>query len=289
MDPLTPTLSPLQGTRGKRQGAPETWKLTPYDAAFLPLFVGLIALAWILLAAGVLSPWRGYLVHDWTRLGALATLCRVDPALGPWAGAAIAAFGWVLMSAAMMLPSTLTLLASFGGLAARYDRGHRLVFLLIVGYLFAWLVFGLLAHGIGLALATLAGGSPWLAVNGWAIAAAILLASGLFQFSALKFHCLDACRSPVSFILERWSGRHPARDSLWIGLAQGTCCVGCCWALMLVMFALGTGNLAWMLALAAVMGLEKNSPWGRRLSRPLGALLIAGSLALAGAGLGVFA
>jgi len=71
--------------------------------------------------------------------------------------------------------------------------------------------------------------------------------------------------------------------------AQVAYCVGCCWALMLLMFALGSGNLGWMLVPAAVMALEKNSPWGRCFSRPLGALPIAGPLALAGAGLGVFA
>jgi Predicted metal-binding integral membrane protein (DUF2182). len=105
-------------TRG-RPAWPEARALTPHDPVFLPLFGGLVALAWILLAAWGLSPWAPYLDHDWTRLGLLASLCRADTAGPLLAGLAIGAFAWLLMSAAMMLPSTLTLIAAFRGLAAR--------------------------------------------------------------------------------------------------------------------------------------------------------------------------
>ena len=259
----------------------EARALTPHDPVFLPLFGGLIALAWILLAAWGLSPWAPYLDHDWTRLGLLASLCRADTAGPLLAGLAIGALAWLLMSAAMMLPSTLTLIAAFRGLAARQSQGGRLLALLLAGYLLAWLGFGLVAHGLGLALAAVAARSSWLVLNGWAIAAAILLLSGLFQFSPLKSHCLNGCHSPVKFILDHWTGRRPGRESFEIGVFHGLYCIGCCWALMLIMFAVGTANLAWMLLLAAVMAVEKNSPWGRRLSRPLGLVLIAGAAALA--------
>ena len=259
--------------------------LTPHDPVFLPLFAGLIALAWILLAAWGLSPWAPYLDHDWTRLGLIASLCRADTAGPLLAGLAIGAFAWLLMSAAMMLPSTLTLIAAFRGLAARQKRGGRLLALLLGGYLLAWLGFGLLAHGLGLALAAVAASSDWLLLNGWAIAAAILLLSGLFQFSALKSHCLNGCHSPVKFILDHWTGRRPGRESLGLGLRHGLYCIGCCWALMLIMFAVGTANLAWMLLLAAVMAVEKNSAWGRRLSRPLGTVLILAAAVLTTAAL----
>src|SRR4051812_17774773 len=157
--------------------------LTPHDPVFLPLFGGLVALAWILLAAWGLSPWAPYLDHDWTRLGLLASLCRADTAGPLLASLAIGAVAWLLMSAAMMLPSTLTLIAAFRGLAARQKRGGRLLALLVGGYLLPGLGFGLLAHGLGLALAVAAAPSSWLVRNGWAIAAAILLLSGLFHFS----------------------------------------------------------------------------------------------------------
>jgi len=76
-------------------------------------------------------------------------------------------------------------------------------------------------------------------------------------------------------VTSRWSGRAPAREALRIGIDHGLFCVGCCWALMLVMFVVGVGNVGWMLALAVVMAAEKNLPWGKRLRTPLGAGLIA--------------
>lgn len=256
--------------------------LTPHDPVFLPLFGGMILLAWGLLAAWALSPWAGYLDHDWTRLALLAGLCRMNPAAGVLPDLALGALAWLLMSTAMMLPTTLPLVASFRGLAGRRAHGGRLLTLLVVGYLAVWLAFGLFVHGLAMALAGLAADSSWLTLNGWAVGAAILLVSGLFQFSALKAHCLHGCHSPVMFILDRWSPHRPQRSSFRIGAAHGLYCLGCCWALMLIMFAAGTANLVWMLLLAAVMALEKNSPWGRRMSRPLGALLIIGAVVLAG-------
>ena len=259
--------------------------LTPHDTVFLPLFGGMILLAWALLAAWGLSPWAGSLDHDWTRLALLAELCRTNPAAGVLPDLALGALAWLLMSTAMMLPTALPLVASFCGLAARQPQGGRLLALLIGGYLAVWFAFGLLVHGLGMILAGLAADSAWLTFNGWAVSAAILLASGLFQFSPLKAHCLHVCHSPVTFILDRWSPRQPRRSSLRIGVVHGLYCLGCCWALMLIMFAVGTANLAWMLLLAAVMALEKNSSWGRRMSRPLGGLLIILAVALAGGGL----
>jgi predicted metal-binding membrane protein len=107
----------------------------------------------------------------------------------------------------------------------------------------------------------------------------------VYQFTSLKYRCLDKCRSPVSFVLGHWRGRHERRQALWLGMHHGVFCLGCCWSLMLLMFAVGLGNLAWMFALAVVMAVEKNAPWGRRLTAPLGAvlLLVAAVLVAAGA------
>ena len=107
-----------------------------------------------------------------------------------------------------------------------------------------------------------------------------LIFAGLYQFSPLKYHCLDKCRSPLSFITQYWTGRHEAVAAFRLGVHHGLFCLGCCWSLMLVMFAVGTGSLAWMLALGAVMAIEKNLPWGRRLSRPVGLTLILGGIGL---------
>jgi predicted metal-binding membrane protein len=83
--------------------------------------------------------------------------------------------------------------------------------------------------------------------------------------------------------MNRWRGRRERAEAFMIGVAHGLFCVGCCWSLMLVMFALGLGNLAWMFVLGVLMAIEKNAPIGRRLGRPVGAaLLFAGLLTLAG-------
>jgi predicted metal-binding membrane protein len=99
---------------------------------------------------------------------------------------------------------------------------------------------------------------------------ALLLVAGAFQFSAMKYRCLDKCRSPLSFVTSRWRGSRERWHSFTLGVEHGAFCVGCCWALMLLMFVTGTASLLWMVALGGVMAVEKNAPWGRRLSTPLG-------------------
>jgi predicted metal-binding membrane protein len=91
------------------------------------------------------------------------------------------------------------------------------------------------------------------------IGAAILLFAGLFQFSSLKYRCLEGCRSPLGFVLSRWDERSPRLDSFRIRLSHGAYCVGCCWLLMPLMFLVGGGSIG---------------PWGKRLAAPLGIALI---------------
>ena len=74
----------------------------------------------------------------------------------------------------------------------------------------------------------------------------MLAVAGVFQFSRLKYHCLDKCRTPLGFVTSHWHGPRPQRESFMLGLAHGMFCVGCCWALMLLMFLVGMGNMAWM-------------------------------------------
>jgi predicted metal-binding membrane protein len=102
-----------------------------------------------------------------------------------------------------------------------------------------------------------------------------LLLAGAFQFSKLKYRCLDKCRAPFSFVIEHWRGGDTRWQALRLGAHHGVFCVGCCWALMFLMFAVGTGSIGWMLALGAIMAVEKNMPWGRKLSAPLGIVLLA--------------
>jgi predicted metal-binding membrane protein len=245
-------------------------------AAFLALMVGLAGAAWLTLWLWSASPYGRYLDHGrWTDNGMLASLCRALPGGDVVLPALLYAAGWVLMIAAMMLPTTLPILDLFRRMTAgRADR-NRLVGLVVIGYLAVWLGFGLMAHALDWLLHVVAQQLPWLALNGWIVGVVVLAGAGAFQFSALKYRCLDKCHTPFGFIAERWRGRAPAREALRLGLDHGAFCVGCCWALMLLMFVVGAGSIGWMLALAAVMAAEKNLPGGRRLRTPLGAALIA--------------
>src|SRR5262245_61307308 len=234
--------------------------------AFLGLMISLAGLAWCALWMWDRSPYGRYLKHE--------------PLGGLDAGSIMLALtlylaGWVLMTVAMMLPTTLPLLEVFRRLTApRQDRA-RLLTLVVAGYLGVWLGFGILAHGTDWLLHEIVERSSWLEANAWLIGTATLLVAGAFQFSRLKYRCLDKCRAPLSFVTQYWRGRHERRNAFLLGVHHGLFCVGCCWALMLLMFAVGVGNVAWMLILGAVMAVEKNMPWGRKLSAPLGVVLLA--------------
>jgi predicted metal-binding membrane protein len=163
----------------------------------------------------------------------------------------------------------------------RIDRG-MLTALVILGYLAAWLAFGVAAHAADWWLHQWFGHSSWLQHNPWVFGAAPLIAAGLFQFSQLKSRCLDECRSPLAFVIAHWGdGERPRMRAFRTGWSHGAFCVGCCWALMLLMFAVGTGSVGWMLLLGAIMAIEKNVAWGRRISTPLGLALIAWGLLIA--------
>jgi predicted metal-binding membrane protein len=110
----------------------------------------------------------------------------------------------------------------------------------------------------------------------------LLLDAGAFQFSSLKRRCLDKCGSAMACVTGHWRERPNPWLAFRLGLRGGIFCVGCCWAVMLLMFLAGAGSLGWMLVLAAFMGIEKNLPLGRRMSAPAGiVLLIAGAALMA--------
>ncbi len=123
--------------------------------------------------------------------------------------------------------------------------------------------------------------TPWLNEHQTLIAGGVILLAGVFQFSSLKEKCLQECRHPGVFLLRRY--RRGAEAALRIGVAHGMFCLGCCWALMLLMFAAGVANLWWMALLTAVMVYEKVGRHGKVLSPIVGvALLGLGSLVVLG-------
>ena len=237
--------------------------------AFLLLIGSLVILAWVILWLWDRSPYGRYLHHG--QLGAIG----IDGSLGSvFLPVTLYLVGWTLMTAAMMLPTTVPLLEIFRRLTLRRPDRSQLMAGVITGYLAIWLAFGIAAHAADWLLHQVAEHSPWLESNGWVVGASMLLLAGGFQFSRLKYRCLDKCRAPLSFVMERWRGRNEFRNALLLGVDHGVFCVGCCWALMLLMFGVGVGNLGWMLALGALMAIEKNMAWGRRVSRPLGLALL---------------
>jgi predicted metal-binding membrane protein len=244
-------------------------------SVFVPVMGALMLCTWFALWAWSTSPYAFYLQHgNWLDPARAAFLCRVIPGGDVVAVAAFHTLGWLLMTAAMMLPTTLPLLDQFGRMISRRPDATLLLNLTIAGYLGIWIVFGLFAHSLDRLLLDAAATTPWLATNGWMVGAAVIAGAGLFQFSNLKYRCLEKCRTPLSFIMEHWTGRAHRRQAFMLGVHHGAFCVGCCWALMLLMFVVGTGSIGWMLLLGAVMAIEKNMPWGRRISAPLGFVLL---------------
>jgi predicted metal-binding membrane protein len=246
-----------------------------HRSRFIPLMAALAVTAWATLWLWGQSPYARYLDHgNWTKVGLAGEICRTLPGGAPALTALLVVGGWVLMLAAMMLPTTLPLLDIFRRLTARRADRRWLMALVLIGYLAIWSVFGLAAHLADWILESAVQKSDWLIADGWFIAAAVLAIAGLYQFCGLKYSCLEKCRAPLGFVIQHWRGAREKWQALLLGGRQGAFCGGCCWALMLLMFVIGTANIGWMLVLAAVMAAEKNLPAGRRLAAPIGALLL---------------
>ena len=242
-----------------RLGAPFPWAIS-----------GLVVSAWLTLWLWGASPYASYLGHETATAGTAPVVASV-----------VFLLGWALMIAAMMLPTVTGLLRSFAQVVRQRPDGRRLELLVIAGFFGVWIAVGFAFRafdgGVHAAVAAIA----WLDDRPQLVGAAALVAAGAFQFSSLKHRCLTACRSPRGFIFRHWRGAQPRADAVRIGMTYGASCAGCCWALMLLLFALGTAGLAWMLAVGAVMALERNTAIGVRLSRPVGAGLIAAGLLVA--------
>jgi predicted metal-binding membrane protein len=256
-----------------------------HRSRFVPLMASLTATAWLTLWLWGQSPYARYLDHgNWTEIGFAGSFCRALPGGEEAVTGLLVAGGWILMLSAMMLPTTLPLLDIFRRLTAQRTDRRWLIGLLAIGYLAIWSAFGLVAHFADRAVIFLVRQSDWLTANGRVIGAAVLASAGLYQFSALKYRCLDKCRAPLGFIVAHWRGVRAKWQAFALGGRHGAFCVGCCWCLMLLMFVVGSGNVGWMLALGAAMAAEKNLPGGRRVSTAIGAVLILAALWVAFAG-----
>lgn len=188
-----------------------------------------------------------------------------------WLAALIVLVAWQVMTAAMMLPSSLGFIRYYATTAARAPDFHAALALFLAAYFAVWGGFALVAFSGDLQLHRLVDAWPWLAAHASLIPASTLALAAVYQFTPLKDACLRACRHPGMYLMRHY--RRGVLNGLRIGFGHAFYCLGCCWSLMLVMFAAGVAHLAWMGALAAVMFVEKAMPGGNRIVAPVGAAL----------------
>ncbi len=182
---------------------------------------------------------------------------------------------WAVMMTAMMLPSAAPLLLLYAGaLRGRGEPGAgRQLYAMAAGYVLVWAGFSIAATVLHRALASVLVLTPMME-PGTPVATAVILAiAALYQLTPLKHACLRVCRSPLAYLLQHW--RPGTAGALRLGLDHGVYCLGCCWALMLLLFAGGVMNLAVIVALTLWVLLEKLSPFGEWTARVGGVALLA--------------
>ena len=179
---------------------------------------------------------------------------------------------WQAMVAAMMLPSALPLIRLFEAVSRNQERPGLARGAFLAGYGAVWTGFGALALLGDSALHHTVDAIPWLSQRPWFVAGGVLALAGAFQFSDLKDQCLSKCRQPGPYLLAHY--RRGPEAGFRLGFGHGLFCLGCCWALMLVMFAVGVAVLWWMAALTAVMVYEKTGRHGRALTPVVGIVLL---------------
>lgn len=234
--------------------------------------LGLVALLFVL--AGLSWWWTGDQMRGmdngpWTGLGTLGWFLGV----------------WVVMMAAMMFPSVAPTVALYSRLTKQRSLLSPLLF--TAGYLVTWAGAGLVAFAIAVGAERIPGDPlAWDRAGRW-VAGATLLVAAVYELTPLKDVCLGKCRSPLGFLLGSW--RDGVAGAMRMGSKNGAWCVGCCWALMAALFALGIMSLVWMALVAGLIAAEKLVPWRRvatygtvTLLLGLGVLLLAAPEAIPG-------
>lgn len=232
------------------------------------MIVGLLAttsLAWI------------YLVRESAGMGAMAAEAQMHAAMGmadmrawglaDWFGLFVM---WALMMVAMMLPSAAPVMVLVLGVYRRRadTRARMSAAAFVVGYLLAWTGFSLVASVGQVALHRAALLSPDMHLRSAAVSGVVLLIAGVYQWLPIKHTCLTHCRSPLGFLSQHW--HEGSIGGLTLGLHHGAFCIGCCWLLMTMLFAVGVMNLVWVAALAALVLGEKLLRGGEVLGRVAG-------------------
>ena len=255
--------------------------LLRHDRAIIASALGLLtALAWLALLQGAGTGMSAAAMTTWQ-----FPPPRVTPSTGAWNAAywlTMLAMWWVMM-VAMMVPSAAPMILLYARVTrnapGQVSRDGALVptAAFAAGYLGCWLGFSVLAVALQFALesAGLLDGMTMWSVNGW-LTGALFLAAALYQLSPVKAACLHHCRSPAAFLARH---RRPGYlGAFRLGLIHGAYCVGCCWALMLLLFAAGVMNIVWIAGLTILVLAEKLLPFGAQLAPLTAALLVGAAL-----------
>lgn len=221
----------------------------------------------VVLALAALAAWAATIA--WVRVEDMG-------AMPGTMGMSLASFTamWGLMMAAMMLPSIAPFVGTYQGTIV--ERRLPRLTALALGYLLVWTAVGVVAFGVADRFGDLAADDARVAQ---VVAVATFTVVGLFQLTPLKFRCLSHCRSPIGHLMHYLGYRGPLRD-VRAGASHGWFCLGCCWALMLLMIAFGVMNLGAMAALAAVIAIEKVWRHGEIFARIVGVGCLAYAVAL---------
>jgi predicted metal-binding membrane protein len=229
------------------------------SALIIGAMVAVAALAWAYLAVSAAHMDMGSMTDGVTRMMAV-----------PWTPShfSLTALMWAVMMVAMMLPSAIAMVLTYAAVAARMEPRQRQVVaisLFATGYVVVWTAFSLGATALQWALEGAALLSPGMVASGPLLGGALLIVAGLYQWSPLKEFCLRQCRTPLAFLARNW--RPGETGALQLGLRHGAYCVGCCWAVMLLLFVGGVMNLLWVAAIAVFVLLEKLFGVGTRMGR----------------------
>jgi predicted metal-binding membrane protein len=241
--------------------------------------IAAISWAYIALLAGAMTM-GGMDMVGYRALPAIEAV--MVPATQPWTADEVAlVFAmWAVMMVGMMLPSATPMILLYvrvGRQSIKNGRPLASAVWFAAGYLLMWCAFALIATAGQWALDRLLLLSPMMATTSRLFGGVVLTAAGLYQWSPLKQACLTQCQSPWRFIQNNGGFRAGTMGALMLGARHGAYCVGCCWALMTLLFVLGVMNLMWIALLAILVLAEKIVP-GRALSRIAGTALVGAGL-----------
>ncbi|MGH7325078.1 MAG: DUF2182 domain-containing protein [Candidatus Rokuibacteriota bacterium] len=239
------------------------------------------------LAALIVAAWL-YLLHLTSAMSDMAMpdmpgMAMTMPAMHAWSWVEVGALVvmWAVMMVAMMTPAAAPMILMFATIHRRRSAEGRPAVptaIFVLGYLVVWTIYSIVAALAQSGLHAAALLSPAMAATSPLLAGGLLVAAGVFQWTPLKRACLAACRSPLSFLMTGW--REGRGGAFLMGLRHGLYCLGCCWALMALLFVAGVMNLLWVVAIAVAVLVEKVVPRGDLVGRLAGVALVAAGVLL---------